>query len=111
MKNKEVIKSVTKDSTEYLLQNPPETYKYYGWNVDKDNIFIRSNSLYWDKNHHLSPVDSTKVPISSIRSLSLDEFEADRTAITLVLVLSITILLAGCYVAYAAFQALRHWHL
>ncbi len=79
MKDKEVIKLVTIDSTEYLLQNPPETSNRFPWRMDNRNIYLYSKLMSRQNNKQLAPVDSIIIPLNKIESFSTDIYDSDKT--------------------------------
>jgi hypothetical protein len=89
LNGKESIKLVTKDSTEYILQNPPESFNSNQWSMDENNIYIYSNAGKFGKNFHVIPIDSLKLPLNSIESISTENFDSGKTVLAVIGVVAI----------------------
>ena len=79
LKDKEVIKIVTNDSTEYMLQNSFESFNRYRWRIDEKNIYLYSNSDKLGKNKQIAPIDSLTLPFYSVESISTEKFSTGKT--------------------------------
>ncbi len=93
--DKEVIKIVANDSTEYLLQNPPESFNRYRWKMDGNNIYIYSNAGKLGNNKQIEPLDSLKLPFYSVENISTDKFDTGKT---ILLVLGVVVVLSLAFI-------------